>query len=293
MTAAGLAGAAIRQDTVEVFTERFASMWDSFLRILPGVAVGLVTVTVALLLARVVRRAVRSSTRSAGMRPGLSLLISRVWSGAIITLGILLALAIAIPSLDFAAALGALGVGGIVIGFALKDIVQNFLAGILILVNRPFRLGDQIRSGDHEGTVEDIQVRATLLRTYDYRRVVIPNSELFTNRVVVNTAYDKVRLAIVFTVPSTEPLSQIRELILDTVGSVAEVRADPPPQVLVRELQDYSTLLEVRFWVDPPVRREEIIAEDAVLTALSRAFMTAGLKDIMPVQRVVVEKEAA
>jgi small conductance mechanosensitive channel len=293
MTAAGLAGAAIRQETVEVFTERFASMWDSFLQILPGVAVGLVTVTVALLLARVVRRAVRSSTRSAGMRPGLSLLISRVWSGAIITLGILLALAIAIPSLDFAAALGALGVGGIVIGFALKDIVQNFLAGILILVNRPFRLGDQIRSGDHEGTVEDIQVRATLLRTYDYRRVVIPNSELFTNRVVVNTAYDKVRLAIVFTVPSTEPLSQIRELILDTVGSVAEVRTDPPPQVLVRELQDYSTLLEVRFWVDPPVRREEIIAEDAVLTALSRAFMTAGLKDIMPVQRVVVEKEAA
>ena len=65
---------------------------------------------------------------------------------------------------------------------------ENLLAGLLILVTRPFRIGDQIVSGDHEGVVEDIQVRATLLRTYDNRRVVIPNSELYTNRVTVNTA---------------------------------------------------------------------------------------------------------
>lgn len=278
---------------VDVFVERFTAMWDSFLRAVPGLVVAVVTLLVALLLARLVKSAVRSSTRSAGMRPGLSILISRVWSGAIITLGVLLALAIAVPSLDFAAALGALGVGGIVIGFALKDIVQNFLAGILILVNRPFRLGDQIRSGEHEGTVEDIQVRATLLRTYDNRRVVIPNSELFTNRVVVNTAYDRVRLATEFTVPSTEDLAHIRGLVLDTVRGVPEVLEEPPPQVLVRELQDYSTLLEVRFWVDPPVRRETLLAEDAVLTALSQAFVAAGMKDIMPVQRVVIDREAA
>lgn len=278
---------------VDVFVERFTSMGDSFLRAVPGLVVAVVTVLLALLVARLVKRLVRSSTRSAGMRPGLSILFSRVWSGGIIILGVLLALAIAVPSLDFAAALGALGIGGIVIGFALKDIVQNFLAGILILVNRPFRLGDQIRSGEHEGTVEDIQVRATLLRTYDNRRVVIPNSELFTNRVVVNTAYDTVRLSIDFTVPSTEDLTPIRGLILDTVRDVPEVRADPPPEVLVRELQDYSTLLEVRFWVDPPVRRETLIAEDAVLTALSQAFVAAGMKDIMPVQRVVIDQEAA
>lgn len=278
---------------VDVFVERFTSMWDSFLRAVPGLVVAVVTVLLALLVARLVKRLVRSSTRSAGMRPGLSILFSRVWSGGIIILGVLLALAIAVPSLDFAAALGALGIGGIVIGFALKDIVQNFLAGILILVNRPFRLGDQIRSGEHEGTVEDIQVRATLLRTYDNRRVVIPNSELFTNRVVVNTAYDTVRLSIDFTVPSTEDLTPIRGLILDTVRDVPEIRADPPPEVLVRELQDYSTLLEVRFWVDPPVRRETLIAEDAVLTALSQAFVAAGMKDIMPVQRVVIDQEAA
>jgi small conductance mechanosensitive channel len=283
---------AVPAETADVFVERFESMWDSFLRALPGVLVAAVTVVLTLLVARIVKRLVHSSTRRAGVRPGLSLLFSRVWSGAIITLGILLALAIAVPSLDFAAALGALGVGGIVIGFALKDIVQNFLAGILILVNRPFRLGDQIRSGEQEGTVEDIQVRATLLRTYDNRRVVIPNSELFTNRVVVNTAYDKVRLSVAFTVQSTDSLSRIRHLVLDTIEDLPEVLPEPAPQVLVRELQDSGTLLEVRFWADPPVRRETILAEDSVLTALVEAFAEAGI-DITPVQRVLLDQRAA
>ena len=93
--------------------------------------------------------------------------------------------------------------------------------------------------------------------------------------------------------PSTEDLAHIRGLVLDTVRGVPEVLEEPPPQVLVRELQDYSTLLEVRFWVDPPVRRETLLAEDAVLTALSQAFVAAGMKDIMPVQRVVIDREAA
>ncbi|WP_229755789.1 mechanosensitive ion channel family protein, partial [Deinococcus soli (ex Cha et al. 2016)] len=106
-----------------------------------------------------------------------------------LALGVLVALTVVFPTLTAASLFGALGVRGVAIGFAFKDIFQNLLAGLLILITRPFRIGDQIVSGEHEGTVEDIQVRATLLHTYDNRRVVIPNSELYTNRVIVNTAY--------------------------------------------------------------------------------------------------------
>jgi small-conductance mechanosensitive channel len=74
-------------------------------------------------------------------------------------------------------------------GFAFKDLFQNFLAGLLILVTRPFRVGDQIRYKDYEGTVEDIQARATYINTYDGRRVIIPTGELYTNSVTVNTAF--------------------------------------------------------------------------------------------------------
>ena len=84
---------------------------------------------------------------------------------------------------------GTLGVGGVAIGFAFKDIFQNFLAGILLLLTKPFNVGDQIIFRDFEGTVEDIQTRATLLKTYDGRRVAIPNSDLYMNAVPVNTAF--------------------------------------------------------------------------------------------------------
>ncbi len=85
------------------------------------------------------------------------------------------------------------GIGGVAIGFAFKDIFQNFLAGILILVTRPFRVGDQIVFKEYEGTVEDIQTRATSLKTYDGRRVIIPNGELYTNSLTVNTAFPRRR----------------------------------------------------------------------------------------------------
>jgi small conductance mechanosensitive channel len=81
-----------------------------------------------------------------------------------------------------------LGIGGIAIGFAFRDIAQNFLAGILLLLTQRFRIGDQIIVSGFEGTVEDIQTRATFIRMYDGRRVVIPNTNLFIESVTVNTA---------------------------------------------------------------------------------------------------------
>ena len=83
-----------------------------------------------------------------------------------------------------------LGIGSVAIGFAFRDILQNFLAGILLLVTQPFRIGDQIVASNYEGTVEDIQTRATFIRTYDGRHVVVPNADLFTDTVVVNTAFE-------------------------------------------------------------------------------------------------------
>ena len=94
---------------------------------------------------------------------------------------------IAIPSFQPAQLIQLLGISGVAIGFAFLDILQNFLAGILILLTEPFRLGDQIVVGGYEGTVEEIETRATSIRTYDGRRVVIPNSNLFTESVTVNT----------------------------------------------------------------------------------------------------------
>ncbi|MEX5538851.1 mechanosensitive ion channel domain-containing protein, partial [Pseudomonas syringae] len=87
---------------------------------------------------------------------------------------------IAIPGFTPGQLMSALGIGSVAIGFAFKDIFQNLLSGILILLSEPFRIGDAIVCNGLEGTVEDIQIRATTLRSYDGRRLVIPNATVYT-----------------------------------------------------------------------------------------------------------------
>ena len=101
----------------------------------------------------------------------------------------LIAAAIVFPSVQPGDVLGALGIGSVAIGFAFKDVLQNLLAGLLILIRRPYTIGDEIVVDNYEGRVEHIESRATMIRTYDGRRVVIPNSDIYTKAVTVNTAY--------------------------------------------------------------------------------------------------------
>jgi len=105
-------------------------------------------------------------------------------------LGFLVAASIVAPSFQAADLIKILGIGGVAIGFAFQNILQNFLAGLLLLWGEPFRVGDEIKIDSYEGTVEDIQTRATIIKTYDERQVVIPNADLFTHSVIVNTAHD-------------------------------------------------------------------------------------------------------
>jgi len=121
-----------------------------------------------------------------------------------------------------------LGISGLAIGFAFKDIFQNFLAGIILLITRPFELGDQIAAGGFEGTVEAIETRATTIRTYDGRRVVIPNSTLFTEPLSVNTAFGQLQSEYEIHVKADQDLDQARNRLRDAISAVAEVLRDPP-----------------------------------------------------------------
>ncbi|MFN4249698.1 MULTISPECIES: mechanosensitive ion channel family protein [unclassified Deinococcus] len=271
----------------EPILTRFQALVQSLLASLPNVALALVLFLVFWFVAGVARRSVQAVARRAGQPAGIGLVFGRLVSWALLTLGVLVALTVIFPTLTAASLFGALGVSGVAIGFAFKDIFQNLLAGLLLLITRPFRIGDQIVSGEHEGTVEDIQVRATLLRTYDNRRVVIPNSELYTNRVIVNTAYDRRRLAVTVGIGYGDDIAQAKQVILETLSGVEDIRPDPAPTVLVRELADFSVNLEVRYWIDPPIRREVVESQDRVLEALKPALIEAGIDLPLPTQQVL------
>ncbi len=266
---------------------RLQNLLQGFIVAIPNVLIGVIVFLLFMLIARLTRNAVISVAQRAGQPRGIALVFSRIASWLVLGVGVLVALTVIFPTLTAASLFGALGVSGVAIGFAFKDIFQNLLAGLLILITRPFRIGDQIVSGSHEGVVEDIQVRATLLRTYDNRQVVIPNSELYTNRVTVNTAYDQRRLAVTVGIGYGDDIAAARALILDTLQGIDGLLGDPAPTVLVRELGDFSVNLEVRFWINPPVRREAVEAQDLVLEALKNALPAAGFDLPFPTQQML------
>jgi hypothetical protein len=196
-----------------------------------------------------------------------------------------------VPDTDPLLFVTVLGIGGVAVGFAFRDILQNALAGILILLTRPFRIGDQVVAGGYEGTVEDIQVRATTIRTYDNRRAVIPNTALFTDKVLVNTAFEKRRLSVRVGVGNGDDIAEAKRVVEAAARGAEGVLADPPPRALVAELGDSAVLLDVFFWIDPPKRSEAIEATDRVLARVKPALAGAGIDIPYPTMQVLLHDQ--
>ncbi len=267
-------------------TEKLMSMVQGAIALLPNFVIGLVVIILFWFIGGIVRRVVRKQTKNKDTR-NVGLVVGRLARGVLIILGFLIAATIIFPSFNPADALATLGIGGVAIGFAFKDILQNFLAGILILLTEPFQLEDQIIYKDYEGTVENIQTRATTIRTYDGRRVVIPNAELFTNAVTVNTAYDRRRLQYDIGIGYGDDIAKAKEIILEVLSRRDDVLKDPNPEALVVDLAGSTINIRARWWIDPPRRADAVASMDWVLENVCNELVAAGIDLPFPTQQIL------
>jgi small conductance mechanosensitive channel len=258
-----------------------------FVRQLPYIAIALLVFAVFYMGARLTRRVIRHLTEKRRKHRNVGLVLGRLAEGALLLVGALVALVIAVPSFQPAQLIQILGISGVAIGFAFRDILQNFLAGILLLLTEPFRLGDQIVVGSFEGTVEEIQTRATSIRTYDGRRVVIPNSDLFTQSVTVNTAFSVRRLQYDIGIGYGDDIGKAKEVILDALRRVHGVVQDPAPEALVVDLAGSSVNIRARWWIDPPLRTDVVSSMDEALHAIKEALVAEGIDLPFPTQHVL------
>jgi small-conductance mechanosensitive channel len=164
----------------------------------------------------------------------------------------------------------------VAVGFAFKDIFQNLLAGILILLRHPFRVGDEITTGDFTGTVEAIETRATFIRTYDGRRAIIPNSDVYTKSVAVISAYDMLRSEYDVGIGYGDDLGRAKQIALEVMRGVDGVLPDPAPDALVCDLAESSKNFRLRWWTAPS-RGEVVRVRDAVLQGVAEALSGAGM----------------
>ena len=154
--------------------------------LLPNLILAVVIFVIFMILASASKSFTRRFTVRWGKRQGVALLLGQIAYTTVSVLGFLIALSVVAPSFHASDLIRTLGIGSIAIGFAFQNILQNFLAGILLMINEPFQLGDWISVIGIEGDVDDIQTRATHVITKEGREVFIPNALLFTNPVAVS-----------------------------------------------------------------------------------------------------------
>ncbi len=260
-------------------------MLDGLVAALPRIGVAVVVFGVVWLAAKGVRSLVHRVTPGP-RNSNIGLVLGRLAYAALLVIGMLVALVIIFPTFEVGDLFAALGIGGVAIGFAFQDIFQNLLAGILILLREPFRVGDEITSGEYTGAVEAIETRATFIRTYDGRRVIIPNSQIYSDPVQVITAYQMVRSQYDVGIGYGDDIETAKRIALDAVRGIDGIMQDPGPDVLTWDLAGSSVNLRVRWWTDP-TRSNVVKLHDQVLIRVSQALLGAGIDLPFPTQQIL------
>ncbi len=199
---------------------------------------------------------------------------------AIILLGFV-AIAVAFGTAGFGSFLQSLATiaaaATLAIGFAMQDVIKNFVSGVFIYTDRPFRIGDWIEWDDRAGIVEDISLRVTRVRTFDNELLTVPNSQL-TDDVIKNpVAKDTLRIKFVFGIGYDDDIKQATDIILEEADRHDDILDDPEPTVRLTELADSYVGLQSRVWIRDPSRADYLGIRGEYVTNVKQRFDEADI----------------
>lgn len=259
----------------------------------PITPVSIAGLVASLLAAVVVGRWVGSLSRralTARGGDGTAYAMARIAQYTVLAVGMLIGLDNFGISLTSLAAVGAfLSVG---VGFGLQNVVQNFVSGLILLVERPVKRGDIVRTGDAVGIVDEIAMRATRIITRDGVAIIVPNSELITGRVVnlsAPTTTYRARVAVGVAYGSDTAL--VKRTLIEVGATHPRVLDNHPPEVYFRDFADSALSFELCVWLDDP-RIEPIVTSD-LRFAIDAAFRAAGIEIPFPQREVRLRQDPA
>lgn len=261
-------------------------IWVGFVERIPYFVASIIVILIFWFLSIVFKKIVHKLLGSRSRHQNLVKVFQRVGGALIFFIGFMIAMVIAVPGFTPAKLIGALGIGSVAIGFAFKDIFQNLLSGILLLISEPFRIGDQIVSGDYEGTVEDIKIRATTIRTYDGRQVVIPNSDLYTSALTVNTAYKQRRLQVAVGIGYEDDIEAAKAEIIKALDKIESVSKKATPSVIATGFGGSSIDLMVRWFIEDGTQANKVASIHQVIVGIKNSLDAAGVNIPFPIRTI-------
>ncbi len=280
-------------EPVRILLAQLRDMARATIELLPQLVVALVVVALTAGLSKLATYGMQRAMARSTLRPSLKELFSLLVSIAVWITGLMIAAVILFPGLTPASILAGLGIGSVAIGFAFKDVFENFLAGILILFRPEMRIGDYIACEGIEGRVDHIAIRESHIRRTDGQLVIVPNAILFKNPVTVRTDLETRRVTVICGVAYDVDVDEARAVIRAAVEGCDSVRTEETEvQIFAQEFADSAINFEVTWWTGSKpvdVRR----SRDEVVAAVKRALDAAGLEIPFPYRTLTFKEPLA
>jgi small conductance mechanosensitive channel len=266
--------------TANLILDSLRNLWEGFVTRLPSIVTGILLLLAFYLLARGVRYLVGRSMGKVKVSEHAVKLVARLSFIGVMASGVLVALVV--MGINPAALVASLGLVSVGLGFGLKDVIENFIAGVILIFQRPFVVGDVVCLGNVEGLVEDVRVRDTVIRMYDGRQVFVPNASIFSQAVINNNSNRRRRLDFEVGIAYQEDIPSAMGVAVEALMRVEGTLEDPKPLVVAEGLAESAVSLRVFFWVDP-VRTNILEAESAAITAVKESLQKAGIEIPYPI----------
>ncbi|MFH1298255.1 MAG: mechanosensitive ion channel domain-containing protein [Patescibacteria group bacterium] len=275
-------GSETAEQSEAAVTEFISFMWNSLDNWVAAIIVVLFSVYFAKMLKKIVVD--RVADKMGDEHEEVLILIGRSTYAAV--LGVGLTIGLKIGGIDLTVIIAAVGFG---IGFALQDIITNFIAGVILLATRQFAIGDFIEVNGTLGKVKEIQARATILKALDGTKIIVPNADLYTNPVTSYTTNPFRRIEVPVGVEYRTDLKKATNVMLSVLHNHPRVVQHPVPAVVLDEFSDSSINFKVRFWVQSKDRWIEIKSE--IIQLLKAALDEAGISIPFPIRTLVFDKD--
>ena len=268
---------------VQNATGKLNEWYEGFFTMLPNLVVALLVLLVFWIAAKIVRRLADRGLGRVTENRALRGLLVTLAGLAVLALGTFIALGVLKLDTTVAALLGGAGVVALALGFAFQDIAENFMAGVMLSVRRPFRVGELVELGDHFGTVEEIDLRTTLIRVPTGQLVLIPNSEVFGNAIKNFTRSGERRVELECGVSYGDDLELAKHVALEAVASVDGRDPAREPELFYTGFGGSSIDFVVRFWVPESPQRSWLAARSDAIQKIHVAFADAGIDIPFPI----------
>ena len=259
-------------DAVTLITDKIESWLEQLIVLLPNLVIAIVVTVIFILLAKTFRNVGQKVLRRISHNHAVNNLLVTVIYVAVLTIGFFVALTIVGLDGAVTSLLAGVGIVGLALGFAFQDIAANFISGVLIAVGQPFRVGDIIKSGDNFGTVTDINLRTTTVRTFQGIEVLIPNKNLFQEVVENYTNTHDRRVDLTVGVSYGDDLEKVKELTVEAIKNLKSIDTRREVSLFYSEFGDSSINFSVRFWAKTAGQFDYLQAQSDGIMAIKRVF---------------------